>query len=63
MKIWLNSSVSDSRTPSALLPSTKELFDTKAITPRSPMRSDAHLRARKYESYKLFLFIPDDCSA
>ena len=41
MKIWENSSCSDRRTPAAELPSTKELLETKATTPRSPIRSDA----------------------
>ncbi len=53
----LNSTVSDSRTPSA--PSTKVVRHEELA--RSPMRS-GHRRARKYRSYKLFLFIPDDYS-
>lgn len=63
MKIWENSSCSDRRTPSAEFPSTKELLETKATTPRPPMRSDAQRRARKLESYRLFLFAPVDLAA
>ena len=49
----LNSSVRLSRIPSAALESSQPPFVTKAMTPRSLMRSEAHLIARIYESKRL----------
>ena len=47
MKTWENSSCSESRTPSVLFASRKELLETNAMMPRSSIRSDAQRRARK----------------